>query len=89
MNGFYEETGKAIWTYLSDKLGIQTAELNKEQVVSALQNSGATTELSNAIIRILDTCEFARYAGSAAGTNPRSIYEETVKTITDAEKELA
>ncbi|MFM7177068.1 MAG: BatD family protein [Bacteroidota bacterium] len=89
LNGFYEETGKAIWTYLSDKLGIQTAELNKEQVVSALQNSGATTELSNAIIRILDTCEFARYAGSAAGTNPRSIYEETVKTITDAEKELA
>ncbi|MFM7900566.1 MAG: protein BatD, partial [Bacteroidota bacterium] len=26
LNGFYEETGKAIWTYLSDKLGIQTAE---------------------------------------------------------------
>jgi hypothetical protein len=89
LNAFYEETGKAIWTYLSDKLQIPTADLNKEQVVSSLQKLGASTELSDTIIRILDTCEFARYAGSAAGANPRSIYEETVKTITHAEKQLA
>jgi hypothetical protein len=57
--------------------------------VSSLQKLGASTELSDTIIRILDTCEFARYAGSAAGANPRSIYEETVKTITHAEKQLA
>jgi heme exporter protein D len=87
--GFYEETGKAVWTYLSDKLQIPTAELNKDQVAASLKTAGVSDATSTSLVKILDDCEFARYAGSAAGLNPRSIYEETIKTITDAEKELA
>jgi len=87
--GFYEETGKAVWTYLSDKLQIPTAELNKEQITVSLKLAGVSDATSTSLLKILDDCEFARYAGSAGGLNPRSIYEETIKTITDAEKELA
>lgn len=35
---FYEEIERAAWTYLSDRLSIPTAQLNKENIAQILSN---------------------------------------------------
>lgn len=86
---FYEETGKALWTYLSDKLQIPASELNKEHVLEQLRQSGVSDETSKTIQQLIIDCEYARFAGASDMTDPSAIYDKTIKTITDAEKELA
>ncbi|MFN5325392.1 MAG: BatD family protein [Bacteroidota bacterium] len=86
---FYEETGKAIWTYLSDRLRIPVSELSNEHVVAELKKAGATDSTADSFKLLLETCEFARFAGASPSTEPKLIYDQTIKLITDAEKELA
>jgi len=89
IKSFYEETGKAIWSYLSDKLQIPASELNKEHVVEQLRLSGVSDETSKMIQQLISDCEYARFAGANEQTDPSAIYDQTIKTITDADKELA
>lgn len=59
---FYEEIERAAWTYLSDRLSIPTADLNKENIASILHQKGVGDDLINAVKDVLSTAEFARYA---------------------------
>ena len=59
---FYEEIERAAWTYLSDRLSIPTADLNKENIASILYQKGVGDDLINAVKDVLSTAEFARYA---------------------------
>ncbi len=88
-SSFYEETGKALWNYLSDKLRIPVSELNNEYVMLQLRQAGVTEQTSNAFQKLISDCEFARFAGGTDFSDPMHIYNQTIKTITDAEKELA
>ena len=42
---FYEEIERAAWTYLSDRLSIPTADLNKENIASLLHQKGVSDSL--------------------------------------------
>ncbi len=77
---FYKEVLTAVWGYLSDKLNISTAELNKERVKSELSDN----ELAERIVSLLDTCEYAQYA--QVESQPAEIYEQAKKIIQDMEK---
>ena len=59
---FYEEIERAAWTYLSDRLSIPTADLNKENIASILRQKGVAEERIQEVISVLSTAEFARYA---------------------------
>lgn len=61
---FYEEIERAAWTYLSDRLSIPTADLNKENITSILQHKGVSETLIADVKNVLSTAEFARYAPS-------------------------
>jgi len=63
-NRFYEEIERAAWTYLSDRLSIPTAELNKDNIASLLLQKGVSEELIAEVKNVLSTAEFARYAPS-------------------------
>jgi tetratricopeptide (TPR) repeat protein len=76
---FYEETGKAIWNYLSDKLRIPVSELNKENVMFQLRQSGVSEQTSDAFQQLISDCEFARFAGGANLSDPMHIYNQTVR----------
>ena len=59
---FYEEIERAAWTYLSDRLSIPTAQLNKENIAQILSNKNVSQEVITEVHRVLTTAEFARYA---------------------------
>lgn len=77
---FYEEIERAAWTYLSDRLSIPTAELNKDNIAELLRAKGTADALIQQVRDVLSTAEFARYAPSAAGSM-QDLYSATESLI--------
>ena len=77
---FYEEIERAAWTYLSDRLSIPTAELNKDNIAEILRAKGTAEALIQQVREVLSTAEFARYAPSAAGSM-QDLYSNTESLI--------
>lgn len=78
---FYEEVLRATWGYISDKLVIPVADLNRDNIELELSKYGASEELISKFISTLDTCEFARYAPAESDTAMDDLYKDTVDTI--------
>jgi len=78
---FYDEILRALWGYASDKLSIPVAQLSKDNIENRLQEHGAKDVLSTAFIRVLDSCEFARYAPGDQSENMDKVYDEAAKVI--------
>lgn len=83
---FYEEIERAAWTYLSDRLSIPTADLNKENIASLLQQKGVSDSLIAEVKNVLSTAEFARYAPSTDHTMD-DLYTATTNLINNLENE--
>lgn len=84
LTAFYAEIERAAWSYLSDRLSIPTAELNKENIADILTRKGVSNELIAEVKSVLSTAEFARYAPSAAG-DPAAMYDAAAKLINQLE----
>lgn len=78
---FYDEVLKAVWGYLSDKLGLPNSELTKDNVAAELEKYGASTELIAEFNDILGRCEFAQYAPSQTDEAMDELYTQTVEAI--------
>lgn len=81
---FFEEIERAAWTYLSDRLSIPTAQLNKENIAQILCNKGVSEYLVKEILHVLATAEFARYAPSSDHAM-QDIYNDTTRIINQLE----
>jgi hypothetical protein len=82
---FYDEILKAIWGYLSDKLNIPVSDLTRNNAIAALQQQGIEEDHVQDLSKILDACEFERFAPSSSGTEPGSIYEGASQFIKSVE----
>lgn len=80
-NRFYDEMMRALTGYLGDKLSIPVADLSKDNIESALKNRNVSDDLVSAITRLLDDCEFARFAPGDETGRMDHLYEEAVSTI--------
>ena len=78
---FYTEVLRALWGYLSDKLGIPLAELSKDNVVDALQQFSISDEEQSQLSSLIDNCEFARFAPEASSISMNEMYENTIQMI--------
>lgn len=85
---FYEETLRALWGYFSDKLSIPIANLTKENIEAELSSKGINEELISKFMKILNTCEFARYAPVESEGTMENVYNDTVLAIGDMENRL-
>jgi hypothetical protein len=83
---FYAEIESAAWTYLSDRLSIPTADLNKENIASILRQKGVSDALIAEVTNVLSTAEFARYAPST-GHAMDDLYTATTNLINNLENE--
>ena len=81
---FYEEIERAAWTYLSDRLSIPTAQLNKENIAQILTNKGVADALIREVMHVLSTAEFARYA-PVSDHAMQDIYNDTTQIINQLE----
>jgi hypothetical protein len=59
---FYEEIFKALYGYLSDKLGIEVSDLTKENIDESLRNRSVPNETIIELTKALNECEMARFA---------------------------
>lgn len=59
---FYEETMRALWGYIADKLTIPVSELTKDNVQDKLTSHNCDEELIKEFLSCLSDCEFARFS---------------------------
>lgn len=83
-DAFYEEIERAAWTYLSDRLSIPTAQLNKENIAQILTGKGISDKLISEVLRVLSTAEFARYAPTSNHAM-HDLYQEITNIINQLE----
>jgi hypothetical protein len=86
---FYVEIFKALYGYISDKLNIPVADLNKEYITERLKASKVADNTVSKLISTLDSCEYARYAPGAVSGDLKQIYDNTVELITNIEDEIS
>lgn len=85
---FYEAVIKALWGYLSDKLSIPVADLNREKASSSLLEKGMEQEVVTELMKIIDDCEFARYAPAAFSGTMQDVYDGAAKVMGIFEKQI-
>lgn len=83
---FYQEVMKAVWTYLSDKLSIPVAELNKDNISSKLDAREVEPVIIKQFTDILNTCEFANYAPNSGIQEMGNVYEDAADAIGKVEQ---
>ena len=85
---FYESVIKALWGYLSDKLSIPVADLNRERASASLLARGVDQEVVTELMKIIDDCEFARYAPAAFSGTMNEVYDGAAKVMGIFEKQI-
>jgi len=85
---FYEETLKALWGYLSDKLGISVAELSREKAKQRLNEKQVDEALIDHFLELIDECEFARYAPSSEEGRMDKLYKQAITNISQLQQKL-
>jgi hypothetical protein len=85
---FHDEILKAFLGYLSDKLGIPIADLNRESAVLKLQERNVTSEVIDDYIDVVEQCEFARYAPAGGSEARNELYKKAESTMSRFEKQI-
>ncbi|MFA4851903.1 MAG: BatD family protein [Bacteroidales bacterium] len=85
---FLDEVFKALWGYVSDKLGIPLAELSKDTVNEKFAEKNVNEDIAKQFIDTLNNCEYARFAPADSTYTIDGIYNEAIDIITKMEREL-
>lgn len=83
---FYTEIASALWGYVSDKLNIPAAELNRENIAHKLQDVNVDDGLSQDFLSTLDECEFARFAPGNKQETMDKLFKDATNVITAIEQ---
>ena len=82
---FYDETLRALWGYVGDKLNIPVSELSRENISQRLAERGVGQEVTDSFIAAIDECEFVRYAPGDPQGNMNRVYDKSVTAIEQIE----
>ena len=80
-SAFYEELHKALLGFVSDKLGLNAADITHDNISSALAESGIPESLCGEFVSLLDACEYARYSPDSGHDAMNTHYENAVSLI--------
>ncbi|HMI01248.1 MAG TPA: BatD family protein [Pedobacter sp.] len=83
-NAFYEDIYRGLYGYLSDKLNISAAHLNRENIGEKLRTKAVSEELILQLTGTLDLCEMARYA-PVSGISEQEVFDKAKNIIGDIE----
>lgn len=85
---FYDETIKALWGYLSDKLHIPNNQLSKDTIQQVLEKHAVSAITISSFLSLLDTCEIALYAPAGSQGSMQETYDKASAMISSLENEL-
>jgi hypothetical protein len=83
-NTFYEDIYRGLYGYLSDKLNISAADLNRENIGEKLRARAVNEKLILQLTDTLDLCEMARYA-PVSGISEQEVFNKAKNIISDIE----
>jgi hypothetical protein len=86
-SAFYENVFKGLYGYLSDKLNIAAADLNREKIASELKTRELDEPLINELLDTLDLCDMARYA-PVSGISEQQMFDKAKNMINDIENKI-
>nr|WP_294869643.1 BatD family protein [uncultured Pedobacter sp.] len=81
---FYEDVYRGLYGYLSDKLNISAADLNKENIREQLKLKAVNESIIDQLTETLDLCEMARYA-PISGISEQEVFDKAKTIINDIE----
>ena len=82
---FYQELARALWGYVSDKLGIAPSQLLRDNIASRLHDYGADEAATQQIIDVLDECEQARFTPDHSAAEVSALYDRATAAINNLE----
>ena len=85
---FYDETLRALWGYVGDKLNIPVEQLSRENISERLQEHHVGAETIAEFIGAIDECEFERYAPGDPKGNMNKVYEKAMTAIEQIENDM-
>ena len=86
---FYEETMRALWGYIADKLTIPVSELTKDNVEEKLVSHGCDQKLIKEFLSCLSDCEFARFSPMVdESLSMENIYSRAAELIGELDNTL-
>ena len=85
---FYDEVLRALWGYVADKFNMSQESLNKENIEQSLTSRNVPDEQIQQFIKVLNDCEFARYAPGDANENMENVYNSAIGAISRMEDNL-
>ncbi|HSD13816.1 MAG TPA: BatD family protein [Flavobacterium sp.] len=84
---FYDAMERAMHNFLKAKLRIETSEMSKENIQELLESKKAASETINDFMKLMDNCEFARYAPSTTVAMQQD-YDKAVSVLSDLSKQI-
>ena len=79
---FYEELHKALQGFIADKLTMDLASMNKDNIAAALRENGVSDSIADEFTSLLDACEYARYSPSSGHEAMDAHYQSALSVIT-------
>ena len=79
---FYDETLRALWGYVGDKLNIPVEQLSRNNISDRLTERNVNAETVKQFIEAIDECEFERYAPGDPKGNMNKVYQMAMTAIT-------
>ena len=79
---FYEELHRSLIGFVGDKLAMDMADQNKENIEASLIGGGVPEATAKDFTELLDACEYARYSPDSGHEAMNAHYEKAVSTIT-------
>ncbi|MCF0173160.1 MAG: BatD family protein, partial [Bacteroidales bacterium] len=88
-SAYYEELHKAILTYVADKLTMEPATLNKENISEKLGDKGVSPETIDRLMNVIDACEMARYAPYSTSQQNEDLFATARRTILEVDASIS
>ena len=85
---FYDEVLRALWGYVGDKFNMSQESLNKENIEQSLTSRNVPAEQIRQFMKVLNDCEFARYAPGDVNENMENVYNSAISAISKMEDNL-
>lgn len=85
---FYEETARALWNFVGNKLNIKPTELTKENIREKLIEKVDDQIIVEQLLELINRCELARYSPQFDNTPLEEIYTLSVDVLSKLSEKL-
>jgi hypothetical protein len=85
---FYEETSRALWSFVANKLNIKPTELTKDNIREMLLSRVGESQVVDQLLELINKCEEARYSPQFDNVPLETIYSQSVEVLSKLSEKL-